>query len=155
MIYTVSKGTIYAEADAVYSVLKNIAIWPDIFPPCQKTRIISSYKDSEIVEITSLTNGKTSSWRSQRVFRDDERKVFFRQLKTAKPLSLMQGIWIVVPHDNCTEVILKHRFNIKPFILHVLIGRIVKKYFVDANSDNEIAGLKRYCEEAEMYEIST
>lgn len=155
MIYAVSKGIIYAEADDVYAVLKNIDIWPEIFPPCLNTKIISSYKVSEIVEITSLTKGKTSSWRSQRVFRNEQRKILFRQIKPAKPLSLMHGIWIVVPHENYTEVVLKHRFNIKPFILHLLIGRIVKRFFVDANSDNEIIGLKKYCEEADTYEIST
>jgi len=146
MIHTISKGFINADADEVYSVLKNIKMWPEIFPPCQNTRIIKKTKAYEVVEITSFTKGKTSSWESQRVFKDENREISFKQLKTAKPLSIMQGIWIVLPKEVGTEVVLKHTFCIKPLILQFFLGRIIKKFFVDANSDNEIAGLKKYCE---------
>lgn len=141
-----SECVIHAEPEKVYEGLKNITMWTDIFPPCQKARVISWKDGVELVELTALTKGKLFSWTSKRIHNDKELSISFQQMEPAYPLGYMSGIWSVQPYQGQSKVILTHEFEVKWKLFRKFTGFIAKKFFVDANSEREVRGLKEYCE---------
>lgn len=146
MIYAKSEDVIRAKPEEVYRLLKDITMWPEIFPPCQKAKVLSFENNIEMIELTALTKGKLFSWTSKRVHNDKEMNISFQQTVPTPPLVYMKGTWHVEPEGENTKVILIHEFRLKWNFCEKLLGMIARKFFVDSNSEREIKGLKEFCE---------
>lgn len=146
MFRTKNVITINSQASKVYDAIKNISIWPLIFPPCESVKIESFENNIEIVRITAKTKNKSFSWLSKRIHIDKDNCVEFEQLEPATPLSYMSGAWTVQSIGDCSRVFLTHEFRVKPQVCKFIIGWVAKKFFVEANSKKELRGLKYYCE---------
>jgi aromatase len=46
-----------APANAVYAIISNSALWPDIFEPCLNVEFLEKRNGSEVIRITANVNG--------------------------------------------------------------------------------------------------
>lgn len=153
MYFTTSKTTIKCKIDQVYFAVKDVTLWPKIFPPCQSVEVLKEDGDTMEMRISALTKGKLYSWSSRRVADNDNKVIYFEQFETVKPLTVMKGKWECIEKGDCTEVHLHHQFNHSFHLLKSIIALVIRVFFVDANSKKELDGLRKYLEREEGIEV--
>lgn len=146
MYYTESNVIIHADAKEVYNIVKDVCKWPEIFPPCKCVKILKEEDQRIEIELTAITRKKEFSWKSERIYDDKNRTVFFRQFEPAKPLKFMTGKWIVEESNGNSLVKLTHEFDVNVKYFKRLLSFIARVFFIDTNSERELNGLKLYLE---------
>ncbi|MFI9406978.1 aromatase/cyclase [Nocardia sp. NPDC052316] len=101
-----------APADQVYAALAHAAGWPCLFPPTVHVEVLNKTKTTERLRIWATANDSVKNWTSRREFHVADRRIDFRQERSAAPVAEMSGNWWVEPRaaGGCL-VRLDHRFR--------------------------------------------
>lgn len=145
---TSSEIIIEAAPQMVFESIVNVDIWPKIFKPCQSVTLETVKDGKQKMRISAKTFINTYEWNSIREIDYKRKKVKFKQLKPVFPIIKMSGTWEVRNFEERTKVTLVHDFSIheKNNSIFHLIEVLIKKLYVDRNSEKELVGLKDYCE---------
>ncbi|PXX71713.1 aromatase [Nocardia tenerifensis] len=84
-----------APADQVYAALAHAADWPCLFAPTVHVEVLEKSKSMERLRIWATANDSVKSWTSRRDFDLAQRRIDFRQERSAAPVAAMGGSWQV------------------------------------------------------------
>ncbi|MEV4206351.1 SRPBCC family protein [Nocardia salmonicida] len=99
----ISDGTIRhvviceAKAEAVYDVVCDTRIWPQLFDACEDVEIVQEVDDISDVRVYAIQNGRRVSWVTRRVHHRDLRRVDYQLLESMPFVAEMAGQWRVIP----------------------------------------------------------
>lgn len=132
---------INCEPESAFLLCTEVEKWPDIFPPCRKTKVIERSDNHIVFEITAETEpGKVASWVSKRSIDRENKKIEFIQTRVAEPLKSMEGTWLFEKCGDMSKVSLVHVYSAEEqhyeFIEKIL----------DKNSKSELKAIKEYIE---------
>jgi len=132
------KGNIH---DA-FEIIRDIKKWPDIFPPCKEVEIYEEKGNKTTFYLTAVTNGIRNRWFSEQEVIEKYQLIRFRQLEPSPPLLFMQGEWHLAQRGTEVKIEMTHEFDVKTVIFfRPILGFIIKKFFVDRNSNIELRAL--------------
>ncbi|VTT23656.1 hypothetical protein [Streptococcus gordonii] len=148
MIKTCSEIVINSETSKAFNAIVDVSLWPEMFQPCQEVILNSTSNSEQIMTVKAKSIFKVHSWRSKRLINYSNYVIDFKQLETVYPIVNMLGSWEFKVEGNVTRVKLMHCFSVsvKNKILEKIIEILIKKIYVDRNSQRELRGLKKYCE---------
>ncbi|WP_350306553.1 SRPBCC family protein [Photorhabdus viridis] len=89
-----------ASAKDVYTLVKDVSYWPDIFSFCEGAEVLNRIDDSELVEIKARQNNKTVSWQTKRYYSDSIYRIDYVLPKPMPLLKAMNGRWQVIPIND-------------------------------------------------------
>ncbi|MGW0662689.1 aromatase/cyclase [Streptodolium elevatio] len=142
--------TVAAPPDTVYALLADVAGWPLVFGPTLHVEVLEQQGTSEEFAIWATAGGEVAQWTSRRTLDPVARRIRFDQQTPRAPLAAMGGEWIVEPEGDGTLVVLTHDFTMRP---DAALGPDAVHAVVDANSEAELAALRRHAEQDEAADL--
>jgi aromatase len=89
-----------ATSELVYSIIRDVSIWPELFEPCVATAVIDETASTQVVRVEALQKGQRVSWDSRRRYRDEIRRIDYQLIVPMPFVEAMSGEWRVVPLDG-------------------------------------------------------
>lgn len=142
--------SVAAPPDTVYALLADVTGWPLVFGPTLHVEMLEHTGISEKFAIWATAGDDVAHWTSRRTLDAGARRIRFRQQTPRAPLATMGGEWIVTPEGAGTLVRLTHDFTMRA---DATIGPDAVRAVVDANSDAELAALRRHAEQTETADL--
>ncbi|WTW93148.1 SRPBCC family protein [Streptomycetaceae bacterium NBC_01309] len=142
--------TVDAPPDTVYALLADVAGWPLVFGPTLHVEIAEQTNNSEKFAIWATAGDAVAHWTSRRTLDPVARRIRFDQQTPRAPLATMGGEWIVEPEGDGTLVVLTHDFTMRAD--STTLPHAVNEV-VDANSEAELAALRRHAEQTEAADL--
>ncbi|RAW85761.1 SRPBCC family protein [Photorhabdus laumondii] len=89
-----------APARQVYTLVKDVSCWTDIFSFCDGAEVLERSGNEELVEIKAKQNNKAVSWQTRRYYFDAIYRVDY-VMPTPMPLfKTMNGRWQIIPVND-------------------------------------------------------
>jgi ribosome-associated toxin RatA of RatAB toxin-antitoxin module len=136
--------SVSASPERVFGLLREVSLWPQIFPPTVHAEYLERQPASERLQLWARANDAVRTWTSHRRLSFDELRISFAQERPAPPVASMAGEWSLRCADGgTTAVLLTHDFSVvddDPSSLQWL------REATDRNSRAELAALKAVAE---------
>ena len=147
---TTSTVAIKASVERIFDLIRNVREWPQIFPPCRHVEILVDEPAYTKFYLTAVTRGVVNYWLSEQVIVEPQKLIRFRQLEPTWPFSFMEGEWSIAGEDGSVQLTMQHRFELcVNVLLQPLVGFVVKKIFVEKNTDVELRALVKAAEKSD------
>jgi aromatase len=134
--------TVAAAPEVLFDLIGDVTRWPAIFEPTVHAKHLHRAPGRERFQLWALAHDELKTWVSRRTLDPVQRYITFEQERTQAPIASMSGSWTFHPSGGGTEVVLTHDFTAVGDGEHDewLVSA------VDANSNGELAALRRIAE---------
>jgi aromatase len=122
MIVTRHAIEINSTVNDAFILISNAGEWSRIFPPCKSSRIVDTYGNHQIVEITAEANNEVFTWVSHRRLYKEAHVIDFIQEKPSPLLKKMSGSWRVDKCDRGVVLSIEHRFSLLDSVKGIIEG---------------------------------
>lgn len=111
------------DVSVAYSVLKNIALWPQIFTACQTANVVSRIDNIEEVAITAKNQEQLLSWITRRTYFDQYYMIDFTLPQPMPLLKSMTGSWraVFLGINRCIIYVERH-FELLDDVSNIIDG---------------------------------
>lgn len=139
--------------EKAFRICAEVEKWPDIFPPCQKVKVIRQDDHSQLIEITAFAGQKTMTWQSERHLDYGSRTILSCQIKPSVLVKSMQCTWRFDPLREGVLLSLEHQFEIKDEVQGLMENiyskedaQVFMKKVIHDNTERELWSIKKILE---------